>query len=174
MRKLKYHVATTIDGFIARSDGSPDIFPFEGDHVPDFTAALRSYDAVVMGRRTYEYGLNLGVTDPYPWMDTYVMSRTMKESPNPRVKVVSEDGPGVVRRLKEQQGGDIYLCGGGELATALLHEGLVDEVILKVNPLLLGEGVALAPGLRAVTSLELLSTKVHRNGVVVVQYAVRR
>ena len=73
-----------------------DFFPHEGEHIPEYMAALRTYDAVVMGRRTYDFGLNVGVTDPYPWMETYVFSRTMKESPNPRVKVVAEDAPGVV------------------------------------------------------------------------------
>lgn len=174
MRKLKYHVATTVDGLIAQGDGGVDCFLFEGEHVAEYLAALKAYDAVVMGRKTYEFGLKLGVTDPYPWMDTYVVSRTMKESPNERVKIVADDAAGAVRRLKEQQGGDIYLCGGGELATCLFDAGLVDEVILKVNPVLLGGGIALAPGLRAATHLELLSTKVHRNGVVVLHYAVRR
>lgn len=174
MRKLTYHVATTVDGFIARRDGTVDFFPQEGDHSPDYLAALKAYGAVVMGRRTYEYGLSLGVTDPYPWMDTYVFSRSMKESPDPRVKVVAEDALGVVRRLKEHEGADIYLCGGGELATQLFDAGLVDEVILKVNPVLLGDGVALAPGVRAAMKLELLSTKVHAQGVIVARYAVRR
>ncbi|MGK4006217.1 dihydrofolate reductase family protein [Sorangium sp. So ce1036] len=174
MRKLTYHVAATVDGFIARSDGGVDCFAHEGDHVTEYLAALKAYDAVVMGRRTYEFGLKLGVTDPYPWMDTYVVSRTMKESPDARVKLVAEDAAGAVRRLKEQQGGDIYLCGGGELATCLFDAGLVDEVILKVAPVLLGGGIALSPGLRAAAQLDLVSTKVHRSGVIVSRYAVRR
>jgi dihydrofolate reductase len=175
MRKLKYHVAATVDGFISREDGSWDFFPQEGDHIPEYIAALKtSYDTVLMGRRTYEPALKVGVTDPYPWLETYVFSRTMKESPNPRVKLVAEDALGVVRRLKEGEGRDLYLAGGGTFATALLDAGLVDEVLVKLNPLLLGAGISLSPGLRAVMNLELLSTKVYRNGVLLLQYAVKR
>jgi dihydrofolate reductase len=175
MRKLTYHVASTVDGFISREDGSWDFFPQEGEHLSDYMASLKtSYDTILMGRRTYEPALKVGVTDPYPWLETYVFSRTLRESPNPRVKLVAEDALGVVRRLKEQEGRDLYLCGGGAFATQLLDAGLVDEVLLKLNPVLLGAGIALSPSLRAVTHLELRSTKVYRNGVLLLQYAVRR
>lgn len=174
MRKLKYHVAVTADGFIAREDGSFDCFRAEGDHLPDYLASLAAYDTVLMGRRTYEVGLKFGVTDPYPNMASYVFSRSLKESPNPRVKLVAEDAAAVVRRLKEEQGSDIYLCGGGKLAAALFAEGLIDELLLKLNPLLLGSGIPVAPGLAGVMNLELLSTKVYRNGVLLLQYAVAR
>ena len=173
MRKLKYHLASTLDGSISRRDGAYDFFPMEGTHVDDYLAELRSsYGAVLMGRRTYEPALRAGVTDPYPWLDTYVFSRTMKESPNPRVNLVSEDPMGLVRRLKEQDGNDLYLAGGSTLATTLLEAGLVDEVIVKLNPILLGEGVPLVRELGSAMRLDLLSTKVHANGVVVLRYAV--
>lgn len=173
MRKLKYHVATTVDGFIARRDDTVDFFLPEGDHITEYAASLASYDAVLMGRGTYAFGLKLGVTDPYPAMETYVFSRSMKESPDPRVRLVSDDAASVVRRLKEQPGRDIYLCGGGELAAMLFAEGLVDEVLLKVNPVLIGDGIPLVSRLGQATHLELLSSKVYRNGVLLVHYAVR-
>src|SRR5919202_6021786 len=119
MRKLKYHVATTADGFIAREDGSFDCFPMEGEHVADYLESLRSYDAVLMGRRTYEVGLRLGVTDPYTHMKSFVFSRTMSESPDERVEVVADNAAEVVRELKGEEGRDIYLCGGAALATGL-------------------------------------------------------
>jgi len=172
MRKLVYHVAITADGFIAREDHSFDCFVNEGDHVTDYFASFAGYDAVLMGRRTYDIGLKLGVTDPYPMLDTYVFSRSLKESPHPRVKVVAEDAVGVVRKLKAQEGKPIYLAGGGEFAGMLLAEGLVDELLLKLNPLLLGTGIQVAPGLRNHVNLTLLSTKVYRNGVLLLQYAV--
>jgi dihydrofolate reductase len=174
MRKLKYHVAATVDGFIAREDDSFDCFPNEGDHVLDYLSSLASYGAVLMGRRTYEIGLKAGVTDPYPNLESYVFSRSLKESPNPRVKLITEDAGAVVRRLKEEPGKDIYLCGGGNLAAALFSQGLIDEVLVKLNPLLLGSGIPVTPGLRGVTNLELLSTKVYRNGVLLLHYTVVR
>jgi len=174
VRKVKYYVATTVDGFIASEEHAFDMFVNEGDHVTEYLAAVATYGVVLMGRRTYEVGLKFGVTDPYPHAETYVFSRSMKESPNPRVKVIAENAVDVVRRLKEEDGKDIYLCGGGELASALFQENLVDEVIVKLNPLILGAGISMTSGLGGIQRLDLLSTKVYRNGVVLLQYAVKR
>lgn len=177
MRKLKYHIASTIDGFIATEAHTFDAFMQErltkdSEHVADYVASFATYGAALMGRRTYEVGLKVGVTDPYPTMETYIFSRSMKESPNPRVKLISDDALGMVRRLKEQEGKDLYLAGGGEFAAQLFAEGLVDEVLLKLNPLLLGSGIPLTARLPEVKNLELLSTKVYKNGVVLLRYAV--
>ncbi|HSE32114.1 MAG TPA: dihydrofolate reductase family protein [Pyrinomonadaceae bacterium] len=172
MRKLKYLVASTADGFIAREDGSFDCFPAEGDHVDDYLESLKSYGAVLMGRKTYEVGLKMGVTDPYPFLKSYVFSRTMKTSPNERVAIVSENVAEMVRKLKHEAGKDIYLCGGAELAAELFKEGLVDEVILKLNPLQLGSGIPLLNDIGRHINLELIDTKVYRSGVVLLSYRV--
>ncbi|WP_164007736.1 dihydrofolate reductase family protein [Pyxidicoccus trucidator] len=177
MRKLKYHVASTVDGFIAHEDDTYGAFLQErlvkdGEHITDYLASFATYDAVLMGRRTYEPALKVGVTDPYPMMETYVFSRSMKESPNPRVKLVGEDALGVIRRLKAQPGKDLYLAGGADFASKVLEAGLVDEVLIKLNPLLLGSGIPLVTRLRGTQSLELLSTKVYKNGVLLLRYAV--
>jgi len=176
MRKIIYHVAATVDGFIAREDDSFDCFPLKPDdeHITDYLASLASYGVVLMGRRTYEPALKVGVTDPYPHLETYVFSRSMKQSPNPKVKLISDDAVGVIRRLKEQEGKPIYLCGGGEFASMLFTEGLIDEVLLKLNPLLLGAGKPLSPRLRGPTNLQLLSTKAYSTGVLLLRYAVPR
>jgi dihydrofolate reductase len=174
MRKLKYHVATTADGFIARTDGSFDCFPMEGEHVADYLDSLKSYGTVLMGRRTYEVGLKAGVTDPYPYLKSYVFSRTMGDSPDERVEVVAEDTVAVVRRLKDEPGKDIYLCGGAELATGLFKADLIDEVILKVNPLLLGSGIPLMSDIGRSIDLELINSKVYESGVVLLSYRVKK
>lgn len=174
MQPVVYHVAVSIDGFIAGPGGAIDRFPMSGDHVTEYLAALAGYSVAVMGRRTYQLGLDLGVADPYPHLDTWVFSRTLGESPSPRVKVVSGDVAATVRRLREGEGRGVYLCGGGDLAAQVLAAELVDEIVLKVNPIVLGEGVPLfGPGAPP-ASLELLATKVHHNGVVVTRYRVVR
>ncbi len=193
MRKLKYHVAVSLDGFIARADGSSDCFnamPQE-EHAWDYVMSLAlDYDTVLMGRSTYEIGTKVGVTDPYPGLETYVFSTSLKESPNPRVHL-ARDVVGTVRELKARAGKSydlstafqgvqmqipkaLYLCGGGQLARPLFAEGLIDEVIVKVNPVLLGAGLPLAPSLGRDVRLELLSTKAYGNGVVLLRYAVKR
>jgi dihydrofolate reductase len=90
------------------------------------------------------------------------------------VKLISEDAANVVRRLKEQEGKPIYLCGGGEFASMLFAEGLIDELLLKLNPLLLGAGKPLSPRLPGTVNLQLLSTKVYSTSVVLLRYAVTR
>jgi dihydrofolate reductase len=172
MRKLVYHVACTLDGFIAREDGSLDGFLEEGEHIRDYLDSLREYDAVLMGRRTYEVGLRLGVTSPYPAMEQYVISRTLAASPDPGVELVREDPGALVRRLKGEPGKDIYLCGGADLASHLLAEGLIDEIIVKLNPVVFGKGIPLFSKAIRRTALELISSRTYANGVVVLRYRV--
>lgn len=177
MRELKYYVACTIDGFICREDGSIDCFMREGlkegEHVTDYLDSFKRFDVVLMGRKTYEVGLKAGVTNPYPTMTSYVFSRTLKESPDKRVTLIRENAVEVVRELKNKPGKDIYLCGGGDLAATLLAEGLIDEIILKLNPLLLGSGIPLFSRNIHLTELELTRSKVYGNGVVLLHYLVK-
>ncbi len=174
MRKLKYYVACSIDGFIAHEDGSFDGFLPEGESVTDYLESLKEFDVVLMGRKTYEVGLKEGKTDPYPTMKSYVFSRTMKESPDKRVEIVSDNVGELVKNLKDETGKAIYLCGGSQLATTLFEENLIDEIILKVNPFLMGSGIPLFARAIAQTALELTDSKIYENGVVLLHYQVKK
>jgi dihydrofolate reductase len=171
MRLLKYYVATTADGFIAHDDGSVDGFLTEGAHITDYLESLKAFDTALMGRATYEHGLRYGITNPYPWMKSYVFSRTMNASPDEAVQLVSSDALEFVSVLKEEAGGDLYLCGGQSLASALAP--LIDEVILKVNPVLIGSGKTLLETLPEPVSLGLKDVKMYDNGVVFLYYSVK-
>ncbi|MBD2182719.1 dihydrofolate reductase [Planktothrix sp. FACHB-1355] len=173
MRKLKYYVVTTLDGFIAREDGTWDCFVQEGEHITDYLESLNLFDAVIMGRKTYEVGLKVGVTNPYPTMKQYVVSRTMKESPDENVELVSNNVVEVVKNLKNEPGKDIYLCGGADLAAMLFAENLIDAVILKVHPVLIGSGIPAFKEIVRQTDLELIESKTFRTGVVVLHYDVK-
>lgn len=175
MRKLKYHVAITLDGFIAHTDHTIDGFLAEGDHVTDYLDSLKTdYDIVLMGRRTYEFGFQFGVTNPYPWLKQYVLSQSMDRSPDPNVELVSENIIEFINGLKDGRGRDIYLCGGSELAASLFEEGLIDEIILKLNPVLFGEGIPMFAGRTRQTEIELKGSKVYESGVVLLRYGVKR
>lgn len=122
MRELVYYVAVTLDGFIAHPDGSFDKFPWDADYGADMAenfpetlpAHLRSaehrclenrwFDAVLMGRNTYEVGLKEGIASPYPTLRQYVFSRSYNESPDPQVTIVSSDAVEVVQKLKQEDG----------------------------------------------------------------------
>ena len=161
MRNLVYLVAVTLDGFIAGPDGQFDFLGFEGDSAAAILAdwpetmptqargplgvegvANRRFDTVVMGRGTYEPGLAIGVASPYPHLEQFVFSRTLADL-DPAVTFVGgdTDPAAFVRDLKRRDGLDIWLCGGGTLAAQLVDE--IDELILKVNPVMIGSGVPL-------------------------------
>ena len=171
MSKIKYSLAISVDGFIAQEDGSFDCFLMEGEHVVDFFNSFSAYEAVLMGRKTYEVGLAAGQTS-YPNMKNYVFSRTMHASADPNVQVVADNVSEVVKGLKAECQKDIWLCGGGSLAATLLAGNLVDEVVLKVNPLLLGLGIPLTGVLPDYIKLDLMNHKHYENGVMLLQYAV--
>ncbi len=174
MRKIKYHVASTVDGFIAHQDQTVEGFLSEGEHATDYLESLkRDYDAVLMGRRTYEFGFQFGVANPYPWLKQYVLSRTMDRSPDANVELVSENIIDFVRELKSEAGKDIYLCGGAVLAATLFAEDLIDEIILKLNPVVFGSGISLFSETIKQSALELVDSKVYGNGVVLLHYLVR-
>ncbi|MCW3840315.1 dihydrofolate reductase family protein [Micromonospora yasonensis] len=189
MRKLVYYVATTLDGFIAAPDGSYDFFPLVPD--PDVLAHLAAewpqtfptfthaqfgiesppagrFDALLMGRGTYEPALKAGVTSPYAHLKQYVLSRSLPPSDDPQVEIVAGDAVAFVRELKERPGGDIWLCGGGHLAGQLLGE--VDELVVKLNPVVVGSGVPLADRGFAPHRFTLVETRPFDSGVVVLRY----
>ncbi|MFD8598007.1 dihydrofolate reductase family protein [Kitasatospora sp. NPDC059646] len=168
MRTLTYYVATTLDGFIAGPEGGDPSGPAGGffDVTPDYlehvvthypetlpgparellgvTAPGTRFDTVLEGRRSYQLGLDAGLADAYPHLRHYVFSRTLTARPDAAVEVVATDPVEKVRELKAQQGGGIWLVGGGELAGALYPE--IDELVLKVNPVVIGSGIPLFAG----------------------------
>jgi len=189
MRKLIYYVACSLDGFIAREDSSIDFALPDGEHLQDlarrfpeaFPGHLRGplgisapnqrFDTVLMGRATYEVGLKMGITSPYPHLKQYLFSRTIAGSPDPAVELIQDDATATVRRLKQESGKDIWLCGGAKLAAAVFNE--IDELILKFNPVVLGTGIPLVGG-RHEASMELVDSHTYANGCMVVRYGVGR
>lgn len=176
-RTLTYYIATTLDGFIAHTDESHAGFLSDGHHITEYLHSLRDFDTVLMGRRTFEIGYAYGapVMQPsptYAHMMQYVFSRTMPDSTHPRLSIVRDDPVPFTRDLKSQTGGAIYLCGGGQLARALVTAGLVDDLIIKVNPVLFGQGIPLFSPFDQTIPLHLLDTKVYAHGVVFLRYHV--
>lgn len=159
MRKLVYYVGVSIDGYIAGPGGEIDAYPLPEDfnawiaadypetlpkHVwPYFgvaeDAANRHFDTLVMGRGTYEPALDAGISSPYPHVRQYIVSTTLGKIDDPSVELVETDPVGLVQRLKQEDGLDIWLAGGGKLAAALLGE--IDELVVKSYPVVLGTGI---------------------------------
>jgi dihydrofolate reductase len=190
MRKLKYYIASTVDGFIAREDGSFDCFPMSGEHFADLCEFFpetfpahaqkalgihpenKQFDTVLMGRKTYEVGLKAGITNPYSSLKQYVFSHSMKASPDRNVELVSENAVGLVRELKQETGKDIWLCGGSDLAATVFSE--IDEMIVKLNPVVIGAGIPLFSGAVSPTNLELCDRKIYSNGFLLLHYRLQK
>lgn len=168
MRKLVYYVAVTIDGYIARVDGSIDGFPAQGEHVTAYMASLAEFDTVLMGRATYEFGYQFGLQPgeaPYPGKTNYVISRTLPDFEQTQVGIVREQAAEFVHALKQQDGRAIYLCGGGHLAGFLLDHQLIDELVLKLNPVIFGRGIRLFGTSTKFVDLQLIGIKQYKTGV---------
>jgi dihydrofolate reductase len=172
MRRVQYYVATTLDGYIAHQDGTVDGFIGEGELLDDYLSYQKQVDAVLMGRKTYEFGLQYGVTNPYPHLKQYVISKSLQQSPDPNVELVS-DGIALVKRLKSEPGRDLWLCGAGEFAASLCREELIDELIIKLNPVLFGSGISMIVGEHPMLRLELLGCKPYQSGVVLLTYRIK-
>jgi dihydrofolate reductase len=179
MRKIIYHVATTLDNFIAHDDGSFDGFVAEGEHVTDFLDSIKHYGAILMGKNTYEVGYKYGMKpgDPAygdfnPDMKNYVFSRSAQFKSNDRVQLVKENEIEFIKNLKTEIGKDIWLCGGGALAGALLENKLLDELLIKLNPIMFGSGIPLFGGSKKEADLALLSSKTYKTGVLLLHYKI--
>ncbi|WP_229074645.1 dihydrofolate reductase family protein [Actinoplanes sp. DH11] len=186
MRKLVYFVASTIDGFIAAPDGSWDFLVISDDvtafmterypeTVPTHARAMlgvdapnRTIDTVLMGRLTYEPALREGVTSPYGHLRQVVFSRTLT-STDPAVEVVAGDPVEFVGKLRQEPGADIWLAGGGSLAGQLLPE--VDELVIKLNPIVAGSGIPLVTRGFDPHRFTLIDATPLPSGVVVLRYA---
>jgi dihydrofolate reductase len=178
MRKLVYSLTNSLDNFIARTDGGYDWILMDDEIMSEFPKYFASFDTVLMGRKYYEiaYAQNPETgqeASGFMGMKTYVFSRTIKESPHPGVKVISENVGEFVRKLKNESGKDIWLGGGGILAASLLRERLVDEIGLTIQPILLGSGIPLFPDLGLQIDLQLLEYKAYKNGLVSLTYSVK-
>ena len=171
-KRLRYQVAVSLDGFIAGPNGEYDWIVM--DPSIDFAALYKEFDTVVMGRKTYEVAIAQGGNGAMPGMDVVVFSRSLAPATHPGVRITSDQPRVVVSALKQKQGRDIWLFGGGVLFRSLLDAGLVDSVEVAVMPVLLGSGIPLLPSGTS-AKLVLNDQKVlPASGIVVLSYSVGR
>ncbi|WP_179381183.1 dihydrofolate reductase family protein [Jannaschia marina] len=146
MHPIIYDVAVSLDGYIAGPAGDISRFAHDGPVVDDYRARLAGYTMALMGRETYTFGYRFGLSageNPYPHMRSIVVSETLDLPDAAAVEQVFRATPDVLRRLKAEAPGPIYLCGGGRFAGALLAAGMIDRLVLKRAPVLLGGGTPL-------------------------------
>jgi dihydrofolate reductase len=172
VRKVTFGGANSLDNYLARPDHAVDWLMW-GDEAAAVTADYwKTIDTVLMGRKTYEVALRSG-HGGYPGVTTYVFSRTLPAGPHGRATIISADAVDFVHDLKRQDGKDICLMGGGELARPLFEAGLIDEIGFNIHPVLLGSGIPLFHPMSRQIDLELRECRAFKNGCVLVSYRVK-
>jgi dihydrofolate reductase len=171
MRRVRYVVAMSLDGYIAGPNGEADWIIMDPDI--DFRALFEQFDTFLIGRRTFEATGGAG-GGGQAGVQTIVFSRTLRQQDYPNVIIVSEDPEQVLADLREKPGKDIWLFGGGWLFRSLMEAGLVDAVEVAVVPVLLGEGIPLLPPKPSSErfKLKLASSRALKSGIVSLEYAL--
>ncbi|MFG2625218.1 dihydrofolate reductase family protein [Streptomyces sp. NPDC048473] len=194
MRKLTYFIACSIDGFIGDPSGDassmhqfvneefleflktqyPETVSTEGRKLLGFhDVENQRFDTVIQGRGSYQLALDVNITSPYAQLRELVASRTLEESPDPNVELVSDDVVARVRELKAEDSElGIWLCGGSQLAGELIDE--IDELVIKTYPLVYGSGMPMFGSDFAAAVFALDSVCVFDNGVLVRTYSRTR
>ena len=168
MRRIRYSVAASLDGFIAGPKGEFDWIIMDPEI--DFEAFYKQFDTVLMGRRSFE------AAGSGAWghgMKTMVISRTLRQQDHPDVTIVADNVQQTLTALRKEPGKDIWLFGGGLLFRTLLEMGLVDTVEVALIPVLLGEGIPLLPPPFRQAKLKLTGHKICKSGIVGLEYSVQ-
>jgi dihydrofolate reductase len=168
MRRIRYQVACSLDGFIAGPDD--DFGWITPEPSFDFDEHFARFDTLLMGRRTYEIVRAAG--ESFRGKEVLVASRTLQPERHPDVEVVGEGLQERIRDLRARTGRDIWLYGGGELFSQLLEWDLVDSVELAVIPILLGGGVPFLPSPAPRRRLTLTRHQAYTGGMLLLEYDV--
>jgi dihydrofolate reductase len=174
-RNVIVHIATSADGYIARPDG--DIEWLTNRPAPrgfyGMDAFMKSIDATVLGRKTYETSLQMGAKFDSR-SRTFIFSRQAPPASAPEgAEFVNEPIGPFISRLREQPGKDIWLMGGGDIIASFLDARAIDEFVISVVPVFIGDGIPLIARRHRHTPLDLLSTERFEDGLVQLRYAVK-
>jgi dihydrofolate reductase len=175
LRKIIVNIATSADGFIARADGGIDWLDrprIKGDYgLPAFS---RSVDTIIYGRKTYDLAMKLGGVEMFgDGIRHIVFSRRKRKTKGSVEFVRGPIGP-FAKRLRVDGGKNIWMMGGGGIIGAFLDSGGIDEFMIHVIPVFIGEGIPLIAPRHCTIPLKLLATKKFSDGVVRLHYGVER
>jgi len=172
MKKIKLYIATSIDGYIARNDGDLDWlmkYPINSETNYGYDSFYESVDTVIMGGQTYRDILSMDVLWPYKDKATYVITHNPAVSKD-NVHFITEDIIKAIHRLREEEGKDIWLVGGGKLVTMLLNDEIIDEMIITVVPVILGSGIPLFPNNPKESQWSIKEYETYPNGAYQITY----
>jgi dihydrofolate reductase len=174
-RKIIVSIATSADGYIARKDGSFDWLdrPMPEDHY-GMDKFVESIDTILWGRKTWDQAVEMGNTAMSGVKANFVFSRQPKHSTTPNLEFISQPVGEFSERLRSESGKDIWIMGGGQLIASFLDAGQIDEFIIHVIPVFIGEGIPLIHPAKRTIPVELIDSKRFPDGVVHLHYGVPR
>jgi Dihydrofolate reductase len=169
MRKVKLYIACSLDGKIARPNGAIDWLPDPSEQDYGYNEFYNSLDATLMGYKTYEVCRAFGDW-VYPDKKTYVFSHNPDRKLVPEAELVTTDPSTFVAELKTKPGKDIWVIGGGQIISLLHDAQLIDQYVIAIIPVILGEGLELFPSIRKQVNLTLQKHIIYPNGVALFYY----
>lgn len=171
VRKVILYIAMSLDGYIAKLNDDISFLSMVEQEGEDYgySAFTATVDAVILGRRTYDKVLSMGIDFPHADKDTYVITRTSQATVG-SVKFYTGSIPNLVTLLKSKPGKNIFVDGGALVANELLRYNLIDELYISIIPTLLGDGISLFKSGRPETQLKLVSAKSFDKGLVQLHY----
>jgi dihydrofolate reductase len=172
-RKVVLYIAMSLDGYIATKENSIDFLSMVEQQGEDYGYAefVKTVDTVIIGRKTYDKVLAMGFEYPHADKDVYIVTRTERPAIG-NFKFYTGDLAQLVNNLKAQSGKNIYCDGGAEIANELMKNNLIDELIVSIIPVLLGDGIKLFNDGRPEKELNLVSLKQFESGLVQLHYMV--
>ena len=170
-RNLILYIATSLDGYIAKPNDDLEFLSIVEQEGQDYGYAdfIKTIDSVIVGRKTYDKVISMGFDFPHADKDTYIITRTKRPNIG-SVKFYSGDLKSLVVKLKSEKGKNIFCDGGSEIVNELLKDNLIDEFIISVIPILVGNGIKLFKDERPELKLELVSAKSFEKGLIQLHY----
>ena len=171
-RKLILYISMSLDGYIANTNddlGFLSIVEQEGQDY-GYNDFIKTIDTVIIGRKTFDKVISMGIGYPHTDKDVYIISRTQKPDIG-TFKYYTDDLKNLVLTLKSKHGKDIYCDGGAEIVNELLRENLIDEFIISIIPIILRDGVSLFKKYRPELNLKLIGCMSFDKGLVQLHYA---
>ena len=177
MRKLSLFIATSLDGYIAKPNDDLSFLKLVEKEGEDYGYAefIANIDTIILGRRTYDWVLREIGTSHYDngERNVYVITRTERQSVG-NTKFYTGNLTELVQQLKSENGKNIYCDGGAEIVNELLISDLIDEFIVSIVPVLVGNGIRLFKDGRPEQQLELVNTKAFDTGLIQLHYKRKR
>ncbi len=170
MGKLKLFIASSLDGYIARPDGSVDWLFTDGDY--GYHEFYNSIGTVLMGRKTYDKVLEFG---DYPYKDKRSIIFTRQDTSlqvTDKPEFVSGDIVKFTDSLRRSESDDVWLVGGSQIIRLFLEQDLIDEIILSIHPVILGNGIPLFDRIKKEVRMELINDVSFESGLVQLYYRI--